>query len=45
MFYRESGDFKTSCIQDQQIFPILQDRVFVAVVVAIVWRHSVQEDE
>ncbi len=34
MFYRESGDFKTSYIQDQQIFPILQDRLFVAVVAA-----------
>ncbi|MYB34780.1 MAG: branched-chain amino acid ABC transporter permease [Gammaproteobacteria bacterium] len=34
MFYRESGDFKTSYVQDQQIFPILQDRVFVAVVIA-----------
>ncbi len=32
MFYRESGDFKTSYIQDQQIFPIGLDRWFVAVV-------------
>jgi len=29
MFYRENGQFKTSYPQDQQIFPIAQDRVFV----------------
>ena len=27
MFYRENGQFKTSYRADQQIFPILQDRV------------------
>ena len=26
MFYRENGQFKTSYRADQQIFPILQDR-------------------
>ena len=28
MLYRENGQFKTSYRADQQIFPILQDRVF-----------------
>jgi len=38
MFYREGGQFKTNYAADQQLFPILQDRVFVlfAVVVAYV---------
>ncbi len=30
MFYRENGQFKTSYSADQQILPILQDRVFMA---------------
>ena len=30
MFYRENGQFKTSYSADQQIFPILQDRVMFA---------------
>jgi branched-chain amino acid transport system permease protein len=29
MFYRENGQFKSSYRADQQIFPILQDRVFI----------------
>ena len=29
MLYRETGQFKTTYAADQQIFPILQDRVFV----------------
>jgi branched-chain amino acid transport system permease protein len=29
MIYRETGQFKTSYAADQQLFPILQDRVFV----------------
>jgi branched-chain amino acid transport system permease protein len=33
MFYREAGQFKTNYAGDQQIFPILQDRVFVFFVV------------
>ena len=38
MLYRENGQFKTSYRADQQIFPILQDRIFVllALVVAFV---------
>ena len=34
MFYREAGQFKTSYAADQQVFPILQDRIGVALVVA-----------
>ena len=30
MLYRENGQFKTSYAADQQIFPILQDRVVIA---------------
>ncbi len=33
MFYRENGQFKTNYRADQQIFPILQDRVAVLAVV------------
>lgn len=34
MFYRENGQFKTSYAADQQIFPILQDRIaFLATLV------------
>ncbi len=31
MLYRENGQFKTSYRSDQQIFPILQDRIAIAV--------------
>ena len=34
MFYRENGQFKTSYRSDQQIFPILQDRWAIGLVVA-----------
>ena len=33
MFYREAGQFKSDYASDQQVFPILQDRIFVAAVV------------
>ncbi len=33
MFYREAGQFKTSYASDQAIFPIVQDRVFVVLIV------------
>ncbi len=33
MFYRENGQYKTSYAADQQMLPILQDRVFLAGVV------------
>ena len=35
MIYRENGQFKTSYLADQQIFPILQDRVAVLALLAI----------
>ncbi|MBC7573080.1 MAG: branched-chain amino acid ABC transporter permease [Herminiimonas sp.] len=35
MFYREAGQFKTSYIADGQIFPIRQDRIGMALVLAI----------
>jgi len=34
MFYRENGQFKTSYRADQQIFPILQDRVAIGLLLA-----------
>jgi branched-chain amino acid transport system permease protein len=35
MLYRENGQFKTSYREDQQIFPIAQDRVFIALLLVI----------
>lgn len=35
MFYRENGQFKTTYRADQQIFPIRQDRVFIALVLIL----------
>ena len=35
MFYREAGQFKTSYASDQAVFPILQDRIGIAVVLAV----------
>ena len=35
MFYREAGQFKTTYAADQQLFPILQDRIGVVVFLAI----------
>ena len=35
MLYRENGQFKTSYRADQQIFPILQDRVAIGVLLLI----------
>ena len=32
MFYRETGQFKTSYAADQAIFPIFQDRIGVAII-------------
>ena len=34
MLYRENGQFKTSYQSDQQIFPILQDRWFIWILIA-----------
>ena len=35
MLYRENGQFKTSYRADQQILPILQDRIAVFVLLAV----------
>ncbi|MEE9314979.1 MAG: branched-chain amino acid ABC transporter permease [Rhizobiaceae bacterium] len=35
MFYREAGQFKTSYKADQAIFPILQDRIGLGLIVAV----------
>ena len=35
MFYREAGQFKSDYVADQAIFPILQDRIGLAVIVTI----------
>ena len=35
MFYRETGQFKTSYGADQQIFPIRQDRIGIALLLAV----------
>ncbi|MDR3369172.1 branched-chain amino acid ABC transporter permease [Rhodoferax sp.] len=35
MFYRENGQFKTSYRADQQIFPIMQDRWAVLLIIAV----------
>ena len=35
MFYRENGQFKTSYSADQQIFPIAQDRLAIALMLAV----------
>jgi branched-chain amino acid transport system permease protein len=35
MFYRENGQFKTTYRADQQIFPIAQDRVFIALFLVV----------
>ena len=34
MFYREAGQFKTTYEADGQIFPIRQDRIFMALLAA-----------
>jgi len=35
MFYRENGQFKTSYKADEQIFPIRQDRIAIALLLAV----------
>ncbi len=35
MFYREAGQFKTSYQKDQAVFPIIQDRWFIALVLIV----------
>jgi branched-chain amino acid transport system permease protein len=35
MLYREAGQFKSSYAEDQQIFPIRQDRIAVGLLLAV----------
>ncbi|RZL87844.1 MAG: branched-chain amino acid ABC transporter permease, partial [Variovorax sp.] len=35
MFYRENGQFKSTYRADQQIFPILQDRIAILALLAV----------
>jgi len=35
MLYRENGQFKTTYVADQQIFPILQDRIEIALLLVV----------
>ena len=35
MLYREAGQFKTTYAADQQVFPIRQDRIAVAVLLVV----------
>ncbi len=37
MFYRETGQFKTSYEADQAVFPILQDKVFIIAVLGVAY--------
>ena len=37
MFYKEAGQFKTSYGADQAVFPIIQDRWFIAVVLIVAY--------
>jgi branched-chain amino acid transport system permease protein len=37
MLYREAGQFKTSYVADQALFPIVQDRWFVAAALAVAY--------
>ena len=37
MFYRETGQFKTTYAADQQIFPIRQDRIAMALLLVVAW--------
>ncbi|MGC1691468.1 MAG: branched-chain amino acid ABC transporter permease, partial [Pseudolabrys sp.] len=35
MLYREAGQFKTSYATDQAVFPILQDRIGIIIILVI----------
>ena len=38
MLYREVGQYKTSYAADMAVFPILQDRIGIAVILLIAYR-------
>jgi branched-chain amino acid transport system permease protein len=35
LFYREAGQFKTNYAADMAVFPVLQDRIGIGVILAI----------
>ncbi|MGB7204928.1 MAG: branched-chain amino acid ABC transporter permease [Anderseniella sp.] len=37
MFYRETGQFKTNYVSDSQVFPILQDKIGLAIILLIAY--------
>src|SRR6476469_4501920 len=37
MFYREAGQYKTSYASDQAVFPLLQDRVGIGVILLVAY--------
>jgi branched-chain amino acid transport system permease protein len=41
MLYREAGQFKTNYASDQSVFPILQDRIGVAVIIAAAYALAI----
>src|SRR5262249_47533848 len=45
MIYREAGQFKTTYASDQAVFPIPQDRVFVAALIVAAFAVPLVADE
>lgn len=45
MFYREAGQYKTSYAADQAIFPILQDRIGIAVIVVAAYALALTSND
>src|SRR5438105_4027298 len=37
MFYREAGQYKTSYAADQAVFPIVQDRIGIAIILVVAY--------
>jgi len=44
VFYREAGQFKTSYAADMAVFPLRQDRVGIAVIIAAALALSFAND-
>jgi branched-chain amino acid transport system permease protein len=45
MLYREAGQFKTDYASDQAIFPILQDRIGLAVILAVAYAIPLADND
>ncbi len=45
MFYREAGQFKSDYVADQAIFPILQDRIGLAIIVVLALAIPLTEND